>query len=186
MNNKIKSIFVSLILIIGISCSSEDNENIVENSNFIATGSFGSENARNSNRNEYVINIDITNPDTKQGLPTIVHKFIASDTNSDISDLREKFSTFNGTFERTIDGKLLSVASIVNGNVVSYQRFSLDDGDYECSLDGITTCADDTINDMNWIEYGACALTAPACLARIYASCIYENCTDNPSGPGDL
>lgn len=123
----------------------------------------------------FVMDVDITNKNTNEQLPTMTHIFEADDKNEDISDLRNNFKSFDGTFEIIVQNQVVSKSVIQSGVVTSRQLMAYY-GDYDCTIDGITTCADDEINDMNWIEYAFCAATAPACLARIYSSCLWENC----------
>ena len=106
---------------------------------------------------------------------TRTHVFKSDDVKDDISNLRTNFSNFDGTFEVFVQNQLIASSVIDKGVVVSSQLYEYA-GDYTCSVDGITTCADDEINQMNWIEYAFCAASAPACLAEIYSSCLWESC----------
>lgn len=174
------------------ACSVQENDQqALDTNDFTIKATLETGNQGSISKNKYAINIDITDKITKTNMPTIVHTFISYDLNEDISNLPEKFSTFNGIFEITSNKTLISQSIIKDGVVVSNERFysnrtSSARGDYACSVDGITSCADDEINDMNWIEYAFCAVGAPACLAELYASCIYENCGNSTNRLGGL
>jgi hypothetical protein len=45
-----------------------------------------------------------------------------------------------------------------------------------CNAITIHDCVSYEIEDMNWIEYGACLVSAPACYATLWASCTWEVC----------
>jgi len=123
----------------------------------------------------YAIDVTITNRKTSAYLPVMTHMFKSNNTSDDLSNLRNNFNTFNGVFEIIANNHVVSKAIIVDGSITQYERYAYA-GDYQCTFDGITTCADDEINDMNWIQYAFCAVTAPECLAEIYLSCLWDNC----------
>lgn len=45
-----------------------------------------------------------------------------------------------------------------------------------CTVGTVHDCVSWKIEDMNWIEYGACLVSAPACYATLWASCTWEVC----------
>lgn len=47
-----------------------------------------------------------------------------------------------------------------------------------CSVSTVHDCVSYKIEDMNWIDYGACLATAPACYAQLWASCGWDVCHD--------
>lgn len=98
-----------------------------------------------------------------------------------MKDLPTKINSFNGTFIIEVEGQILHKSIIKDGIVKESEikKFEISEFariSYPCTVDGITSCADDQINDMNWIEYGFCLASAPACLAELYLSCGWENC----------
>ena len=123
----------------------------------------------------YRMDLEIENKHTGEKLPTLIHQFESADQ-SDISNIRRNFSSFTGSFSIIYDGHIIKKKTIKNGLVVSEWTDPYSGEKYPCTVDGITTCADDEINDMNWIEYAFCALDAPMCLAELYISCAWENC----------
>ena len=134
-----------------------------------------------TNPNLYVIEVKITNKKTKETLPTFIHKFIPDNPNEIMKDLPRKMNSFNGTFILEVEGQFLLKSIIKNGTVVKSEHnkfvaYHLAKEDYSCTISGIQDCAEDTINDMNWVDYSFCLASAPVCLAQTYASCAWESC----------
>ena len=178
-----KLLFLGLFISI-VSCSGDESFETVS-SEFIVEGYIPDD--KNNEEHIFTINIDVYDKSKNEKWPTIVHNFISDDREKNISNLPEKFDNFNGIFEIKVGDKVISQTMIKKGKVISFNKISeLKISDYDCSVEGIIECADDTINDMNWIEYGFCAATAPMCLARVYSSCTFENCGGDSSGPGDI
>ena len=125
--------------------------------------------------NGEIAEMKITNKESDITLPTLYHKFESVDRNDDMSDL----SSTNGTYTIECEGETIYRMVVKDGEIYSTEIIdekAVAQGEYACTLRGIVRCADDTINDMNWIEYGSCLLGAPTCLATTYASCMWENC----------
>lgn len=182
----ISKIALTLILIISFSCT-EDDSTLTNNENNLNKTATVSDNIKivqanlvDTNPNLYTVEVKITNKKTEETLPIFVHKFIPDNTSEIMKDLPKKISTFNGVFLIEVEGQVLHRSIIKNGVVTKSEinKFSVSAfaKRYPCTIDGITSCADDQINDMNWIEYSFCLAGAPACLAQLYLSCSWENC----------
>lgn len=174
---------ISLLLIAIFSCTEEFKENEDFNNNLdettyakvVGEESIVEVNVIKSGIDYKVTEMKITNRETNVTLPTIYHKFKLDKRSDNIND----FSSTNGTYTIECNGIILYRMIIKNGEIESTEIInhkSLSSEEYPCTVRGIVTCADDEINDMNWIEYASCAISAPVCLATIYASCIWENC----------
>lgn len=128
------------------------------------------------NSNDYVIGVEIELKNDNTTLPILYHRLSSDDGRKMTGDFSKNIKTFTGTFTIEAEGEVLRKHRVQNGKIVSSQYFDQKLSDYECTMKGIVTCADDEINDMNAVEYLFCAASAPACLAETYASCLYENC----------
>jgi hypothetical protein len=47
----------------------------------------------------------------------------------------------------------------------------------DCSFKGVHNCVANKIDEMGWIEYGACLFDAPTCYTVMWAQCAWDNCT---------
>lgn len=169
---------ISLLLIAIFSCTEDliETNNLDETSYAKVVGeeSIVEVNVIKSGIDYKVTEMKITNRETNVSLPTLYHKFKLDKRSDNINDL----SSTNGTYTIECNGVIVYKMIIKNGKIESTEivnHKSLSE-EYPCTVKGIVTCADDTIEDVNWIEYGSCLLSAPLCLATIYASCIWENC----------
>lgn len=182
----ISKITLMILFLISFSCSKEDttstNIGFLDKVAIVSNDLLTVEaNLIDTNPNLYTIEVRITNKETKESLPTFIHKFIPDNKIEIMKDLPTKINSFNGTFIIEVEGQILHKSIIKNGIVKESEikKFEISEFariSYPCTVDGITSCADDQINDMNWIEYGFCLASAPACLAELYLSCGWENC----------
>ena len=133
---------------------------------------------------------------------SVVNTFILTLTNTDTkSNIFEtvKNKTFTGTFTIESQGELLLKAQATNGVSADDLIYSNENTDFAsnpkyqtmeavpCTLYNVTKCVNTRILAMNWIDYGACMLTAPACYAQLWGSCTWDICftTTIPAPPSN-
>lgn len=134
-----------------------------------------------SNVNSIIVEVKITNKETKETLPDFVYKF-TSDNKGDLKkELSNNSKNISGVFTVSIDNQLLYTCTISNGSLknaksYTYNGTSAEGKAHPCTIKGQFACIDDKLENMNWVEYGACLLTAPECYAMLHASCAWDNC----------
>ncbi|MDD7915568.1 hypothetical protein [Polaribacter ponticola] len=165
-----------MISLLILACEKEINypieTNVIENDNSIIKTQ-----RIESDEKTIVINLDLTYKKSQRKLPTIQHKFISSNSNNVIEDLKNNAKSVNGIYSIEYNNKIIYEMTIKKGEIISKKSHILMQKTVEdCSASGIIECFDSTVEDMNWVEYGFCIATAPTCTARITASCIWEEC----------
>jgi hypothetical protein len=91
-------------------------------------------------------------------------------------------NTVNGTLQVEVEGQVIYKKRIINGVGQKGQKIPFKSSDginasrVPCTVSTVHDCVAWEIDDMNWIEYGACLVGAPACYATLWASCTWEVC----------
>jgi hypothetical protein len=97
-----------------------------------------------------------------------------------------KSSNFTGSLTVESEGRILLKFKSVNGKNLVESKENLNSGtilNYEtkkltvpCTVTTVHDCVSFKIVDMNWIDYGLCLASAPACYAGLWASCSWDVC----------
>lgn len=130
--------------------------------------------------NIYALEFKVKNIENNKTLPTIVHKIRPYDKNISIEDVKKNIESFSGVFTIEIDGQILREIIVENGvikELKSNKYIATVEGKSVFSSEASRTifgCIDEALEEMNWIEYGSCAISAPACYATLYASCAWD------------
>jgi hypothetical protein len=141
----------------------------------------------NSN-NELIHEVEITDSATSDHIASFTIRLTASSSRANVKQQLTN-RTFSGTFTIEYLGNVLVSGSASGGvgqqltkqNTTAALIQAIVDanpGDEKiaCNITTIHNCVAWTIDDMNWIEYGACLVSAPGCYATIWASCGWEVC----------
>mgnify|MGYP005995619645 CR=1 FL=1 len=188
MNNRLKTIkllsfFVLILQISFVSCNDTEDKIVdsnIENEMTKVENETTLVQARviSSDKNIRITEIIVTNKITKEILPSIFHKLILTDNNADINEIKD-FNNLNAIVTVGFKNKLLFETKVLNGKI-NTKKVSKDYNlllkEYPCTAAGLVECADDSFNDMNFVQYAFCLASAPACLAREYLSCAWDNC----------
>lgn len=171
-----KKLVFGLIATVMLSFSSFAQESVFKGKNTIIKTTI-----IESNINSIIMKVDITNSETNVTLPSFFYKFQSDSKSNLIEDLKKDPKAVSGTYTVIVDSELVYIRKVINGNFTEGQTFDFEGTSvlgkkYPCTIKGQFQCVDDRINDMNWIDYGACLLTAPACYGQLHASCAWDNC----------
>ncbi len=126
------------------------------------------------------IQIEDTKTNTK--LPPVFMTFESYDTENIYKKFKTDPSSISGIFLVETGGQIIYREEIINGKAQKGERISYKVRDpfynpkVQCTVATIHNCVSWEIEDMNWIEYGACLVGAPACYATLWASCTWEVC----------
>lgn len=82
----------------------------------------------------------------------------------------------SGVLALVVDGQLLFSLEVNEDIILDTQTYTYSGKTHPCTICGQFACIDDKLEDMNWIEYAACLVTAPKCYAVLNASCLWDNC----------
>ena len=88
----------------------------------------------------------------------------------------------NGLLTIETEGQVIMNKRVINGvwqknEIVAYKvPAPTYNANVACTGTTVHNCVSWEIEDMNWIEYGACLISAPACYATLWASCAWEVC----------
>jgi len=185
-NMKFSFLILSLGLIFITSCKKAETPNpdfyVPQNKSITVEGKNGITLTASdvySRKSSFKRQIDLNDPISKRSFQTIYQTFI-SDTDIDVYEkIKSDPNSINGTFTIEVDGQIVFFRKIVNGvsQKPNFEEFDISQrATIPCNLTTIHDCVAWTIDDMNWIEYGACLLTAPGCYATLWASCTWEVC----------
>lgn len=126
----------------------------------------------------YALEFKIKNTTNKKALTPIVHRLSSYDKS--IGDISKDLESFSGVYTIEINGKVLRKTIVENGVIKEVQTYkkTTEEG-MKIILDpdidrSIFDCMEEKLDAMNWIEFIACGITAPECLAVLYASCAWE------------
>ena len=126
--------------------------------------------------------ISINSNTTFQKLPDIFITFKSSENDVDIYDIIRNKGKINGTLVIETEGIVVLSLQIDNSEwVATTTNKTLIPMSSSCTVTKIHDCVSKKIHDMNWLEYGACLLSAPECYALLWASCSWDNCFGNGS-----
>jgi len=120
--------------------------------------------------------VKITNKETKKVLPNFIYKFTSTKHEDIKKALNENPEQVSGLLTLEVDGQILYSLDVKNGVIGKVQTYSYSGMKQPCTIRGQFACIDDKLEAMNWIEYGACLVTAPECYAVLHASCAWDNC----------
>jgi hypothetical protein len=131
---------------------------------------------------EFKRKIEISNPSGKGKFSEIFLSF-KSDHNKNVYDeFKEDRNSVSGLFEIETGGQVIYKKRIINGKIKKGESIGYKvpgpvyDPNVACTVSTVHNCVSWEIEDMNWIEYGACLISAPGCYATLWASCTWEVC----------
>jgi hypothetical protein len=123
------------------------------------------------------------NPGISKGkIEPIYISFISNSSENIYSQMKSHPNSVNGVLILETGGLLVLKKHIVNGAwgkteiIASRLPGPIYNPNLACNAITIHDCVSYEIEDMNWIEYGACLVSAPACYATLWASCTWEVC----------
>lgn len=136
--------------------------------------------------NSFKRKIEIINNIDKNVLQTFEISVISTNIQGDIYEAL-KNKTFSGTMEISSgstkiiskefkQGKLIPKISKINDSNITYLANPDEELAPECSATTVHDCVASRINAMNWIDYGLCLASAPACYGGLWASCTWDVC----------
>jgi len=124
--------------------------------------------------------IIINDPIKNLSFPKVYLNFVSSHSENIYREMKETPNSVNGEFTIEIAGQVIYRRAIINGKAQKAIRIPLRAATTEmaapCTVGTVHDCVAWEIDDMNWIEYGACLISAPACYAELWASCTWEVC----------
>ena len=134
-----------------------------------------------SKRTEFRRKITITPSNTSGNLSDIYVTFISSDGDNIYDKMKTNPTGVNGRLIIETEGQIILTKQVVNGKWGSTKLEKRNAAisrvvSVACTVKTIHDCVAWEIEDMNWIEYGACLVSAPACYATLWASCTWEVC----------
>lgn len=133
---------------------------------------------KTSFRREITINGGIN----KEELAKIYITFTSSDNTNIYQMMISNPKSVNGEFTIETEGQVILKKKIKNGiwemsEILTYKPMPPNyNPKVPCAVSTIVDCIEWKLNDMNWIEYGGCCISAPACYANLWASCTWEVC----------
>lgn len=196
MKKNILLLFTSIIFTLSFSflaCTknnTDDNENefIPKNETVTINGKNGITVTASdiySKKSSFKREIIINDPISKTTFPKIYMSFISDDNENIYEKIKKRPNLVNGIFLIEIEGQVILRKRIVNGSgeksqlISKREQFQNQRVAVACTVSTIHDCVSWEIDDMNWIEYGACLISAPGCYAALWASCTWEVCYNN-------
>lgn len=184
-----KLLFLSMFTCaLAISCSKQDtrtNQDVtpaanapftVEGRNGITVTASDVYSVKTSFRRE----IEIKDPQKNVSFPKLYLTFVSSGEENVYQQMKERPNTVNGEFTIETAGQVIYKRAIVNGKAQKGIKLPFRTASTEmaapCTVTTVHDCVAWEIDDMNWIEYGACLVSAPGCYATLWASCTWEVC----------
>lgn len=136
-----------------------------------------------SKKSSFKRQIVISNPAIGVSFPLIHMTFISGDNDNIYEKIRNTPNLVNGEFTIEINGKIVLRKKIINGKALKSELVKENLGAVTdmnqavpCTVTTVHDCVAWEIDNMNWIEYAACLISAPACYAELWASCTWEVC----------
>lgn len=126
--------------------------------------------------------IQIEYPEGNAKLPEIFISFESDDNDNIYKKFGESPNSISGFFLIETGGQVIYKKRIINGESQKGENIKYKvpgpvyDPNVACTVSTVHNCVSWEIEDMNWIEYGACLISAPGCYATLWASCTWEVC----------
>ena len=138
-------------------------------------------------------NVQLVNPKTNGMIGEAFIRLQAVDPDENMYDiLKETPGKFSGTLSIESDGVVIYSKQIVNGVAEPAQVVAgraageLTGGpgpvynpNLRCTIGNIHDCVAYKIEGMNWLQFGLCLLSAPACYGRQWAVCTIDVCINH-------
>lgn len=127
--------------------------------------------------------IEIINTKTNALLAEIFITLGCNDPNENLyRKLKFEPEKFSGQITFESNHNLEFTKKILNGKVVKVRKLACNDRDSNqsmegnCSLSGINSCFESSVDDMNWLDYASCTLKGLWCFPRIFLNCKEKLC----------
>ena len=136
-----------------------------------------------SKKSSFKREILINNEAIGTSFPLIHMTFVSDDNDNIYEKIRNTPNLVNGVFTIEINEEIVLRKKIINGKGLKSELVKAKQGAVTdmnqavpCTVTTVHDCVAWEIDDMNWIEYAACLISAPACYAELWASCTCEVC----------
>lgn len=129
--------------------------------------------------------IEVTSATDKKIKFKFVLSFASDNVSEDVYDqLKNNPSAVTGTFSISTEGQEIYTMRIEKGvaqksvrKVLSAQLVPpVHDASVGCGVGTVHDCVSYKIESMNWVDYGLCLASAPACYGGLWASCTWDVC----------
>jgi hypothetical protein len=141
-----------------------------------------------SRKSSFKRKISILSGRNTGNMPNVYITFISSDNDNIYEKMKTRPTEVNGNLIIETEGQVILTKRVVNGKWGGTKLINPSSvkASAACTVSTVHDCVAWEIDDMNWIEYGACLLSAPGCYATLWASCTWEVCHnhkvyDNPN-----